>query len=112
MIVNTSRGALIDTEAVIEALKTGKVGYLGLDVYEEEADLFFEDLSGEVIQDDLFARLLTFPNVIVTGHQAFFTDTALRNIAATTLQNVSDFERLGGCGNEVTVDVMRNVVRA
>ena len=95
MIVNTSRGALIDTEAVIEALKDGRVGYLGLDVYEEEADLFFEDLSGSVLQDDVFARLLTFPNVLVTAHQAFFTEDALRHIAATTVDNISAFERDG-----------------
>jgi D-lactate dehydrogenase len=92
MLINTSRGALVDTQAVIEALKSGKIGYLGLDVYEEEGDLFFEDLSSQVIQDDVFARLLTFPNVIVTGHQAFFTRTAVANIARTTLQNISDFE--------------------
>ncbi|MHC4065627.1 MAG: 2-hydroxyacid dehydrogenase, partial [Planctomycetota bacterium] len=73
MLINTSRGALVDTRAVIRGLKTGKIGYLGLDVYEEEADLFFQNLSDQVIQDDVFARLLTFPNVIVTGHQAFFT---------------------------------------
>lgn len=112
MIINTSRGALIDTEAVIEGLKEGKVGYLGLDVYEEEADLFFEDLSDEVMQDDVFARLLTFPNVLITGHQAFFTDTALTNIAETTLNNISEFEDLESCDNEVTVQVLRNVVRA
>jgi D-lactate dehydrogenase len=95
MIVNTSRGALIDTEAVIDALKEGTVGYLGLDVYEEEADLFFEDLSGEVIQDDLFARLLTFPNVLITAHQAFFTAEALERIADTTIGNITAFERDG-----------------
>ena len=92
MLINTSRGGLIDTKAVIAGLKSGKIGYLGLDVYEEEGDLFFEDLSNIVIQDDTFSRLLTFPNVIITGHQAFFTQTALQNIADTTLQNVSDFE--------------------
>jgi D-lactate dehydrogenase len=92
MLINTGRGALIDTSAVIEAIKTGQIGHLGLDVYEEEADLFFEDLSDRVIQDDLFMRLLTFPNVIITGHQAFFTAEALHNIAATTLANVSAFE--------------------
>jgi len=112
MLINTSRGALIDTEATIEALKSGKVGYLGLDVYEEEEKLFFEDLSDQVIQDDLFARLLTFPNVLITGHQAFFTDTALTNIAETTLSNISEFEDLDGCSAEVTVDVLRNVVPA
>jgi D-lactate dehydrogenase len=92
MLVNTSRGALIDTLAVIETLKSGQVGYLGLDVYEEESDLFFEDLSDRVIQDDVFARLLTFPNVIITGHQAFFTHNALERIAEVTLANISDFE--------------------
>lgn len=93
MLINTSRGALVDTRAVIEALKSGKVGYLGLDVYEEEADLFFEDLSERLIQDDVFARLLTFPNVLITGHQAFFTEEALLSIVRTTLQNIRDFER-------------------
>lgn len=92
MIINTSRGALVDTRAVIAGLKTGKIGYLGLDVYEEEADLFYEDLSGTVLQDDVFARLLTFPNVVITSHQAFFTDDALRNIAETTIANISAFE--------------------
>lgn len=93
MLINTSRGPLIDTLAVIEALKSGRLGYLGLDVYEEEADLFFEDLSGRVLQDDVFARLLTFPNVIITGHQAFFTQEALTKIAETTLQNIADFAK-------------------
>lgn len=95
MIINTSRGGLINTQSVIDGLKSGRIGYLGLDVYEEEADLFFEDLSSNVIQDDVFARLLTFPNVMITGHQAFFTDTALANIAQTTLQNLTDFEQSG-----------------
>lgn len=72
MIVNTSRGALIDANAAITGLKSGKIGYLALDVYEQEANLFFEDLSSRVIQDDIFQRLLTFPNVLITGHQAFF----------------------------------------
>ncbi len=92
MLINTSRGKLIDTQAVIRALKSGKIGALGLDVYEEEADLFFEDLSSRVIQDDVFARMLTFPNVIVTGHQAFFTRRALRAIADETLANITAFE--------------------
>lgn len=96
MLINTSRGALVDTRAVIDALKTGRLGALGLDVYEEEEELFFEDLSSQVITDDLFARLLTFPNVIITGHQGFFTREALRNIAETTLGNVSAFA--GGAG--------------
>ena len=85
MLINTSRGALLDTVAVIEALKSGKIGYLGLDVYEEEEQIFFEDRSGLIIPDDVFARLLTFPNVIITGHQAFFTREALENIAAVTV---------------------------
>lgn len=93
MIINTSRGGLIDTPAVIEGLKSGKVGYPGLDVYEEEEEVFFEDLSGQVLQDDLLARLLTFPNVLITGHQAFFTGAALTNIAETTLHNVTCFEK-------------------
>lgn len=93
MLINTSRGALVDTPAVIEALKSGHLGALGLDVYEEEGDLFFEDFSGRVIQDDIFARLLTFPNVVITGHQAFFTAEALENIAATTVANLDAFAR-------------------
>jgi D-lactate dehydrogenase len=105
MLINTSRGALIDTLAVIETLKSGQVGYLGLDVYEEESDLFFEDLSGRVIQDDVFARLLTFPNVVITGHQAFFTRNALERIAEVTLANISDFERGVPSANEVTVEL-------
>ena len=102
MIVNTSRGALVDTVAVINALKTGKLGYLALDVYEEEADLFFEDLSNKVIQDDVFTRLLTFPNVIITGHQGFFTKEAIHNIAETTLNNVTAFEQGSNNYFEVT----------
>lgn len=93
MLINTSRGAVVDTKAAIRALKSGRLGYFGLDVYEEEADLFFRNLSDKVIQDDVFARLTTFPNVLVTAHQAFFTREALDKIAATTLQNVTDFER-------------------
>jgi len=91
MLINTGRGALIDTSAVIDALKSGKIGYLGLDVYEEEEQLFFQDLSTTIIQDDTFARLMTFPNVIITGHQAFFTQEALTNIAETTLDNIARF---------------------
>lgn len=92
MLINTSRGALVDTSAVIEGLKSGQIGHLGLDVYEEEADLFFEDLSDVIIDDDLFARLMTFPNVVVTGHQAFFTREALEAIAATTIANLTAIE--------------------
>jgi len=104
MLVNTSRGALIDTQAVIAGLKSGQIGYLGIDVYEEEADLFFEDLSGQVIQDDVFTRLLTFPNVIVTAHQAFFTRDALEKIARTTIENLTAFESSGPLANEVSVE--------
>ncbi|GAB4393366.1 MAG: 2-hydroxyacid dehydrogenase [Gammaproteobacteria bacterium] len=93
MLINTSRGGLVDTKAVIDGLKSHQIGYLGLDVYEEEADLFFEDLSEQVLQDDVFARLLTFPNVLITSHQAFFTQEALNNIVQTTLQNILDFEQ-------------------
>jgi D-lactate dehydrogenase len=100
-LLNTSRGALIDTGAVIEGLKSGRIGNLGIDVYEEEDNLFFEDQSGEVMQDDVFARLLTFPNVLITGHQAFFTSNALTQIAFTTLQNLSDLEGTGKCLNEI-----------
>jgi len=93
MIVNTSRGALIDTKAVIKGLKKGSIGYLGLDVYEEEESLFYEDNSGKILQDDTFARLLTFPNVLITGHQAFFTKEAQENICGTTIQNAEDFSQ-------------------
>jgi D-lactate dehydrogenase len=109
MIINTSRGALIDAKAAIDALKDGTIGNLALDVYEEEGDLFFEDLSDRVIQDDTFSRLLTFPNVFITAHQAFFTEEALTNIAATTLANASAFERGERSGNELTPeDVVAN----
>jgi D-lactate dehydrogenase len=91
MLINTSRGGLVDTRAVIGALKSGHLGYLGLDVYEEEAELFFEDRSQGVIQDDVFSRLLTFPNVLITGHQAFLTQEALANIAVTTIENLDCF---------------------
>ncbi|MBW4644913.1 MAG: 2-hydroxyacid dehydrogenase [Goleter apudmare HA4340-LM2] len=101
MIINTSRGALIDTQAVIEGLKSGQIGYLGVDVYEQESELFFEDLSGEIIQDDVFQRLTTFPNVLITGHQAFFTADALRNIADTTFSNIADIEEGRPCPNEI-----------
>lgn len=104
MLINTGRGALIDTQAVIAALKSGKIGALGLDVYEEEADLFFEDLSNRVIQDDLFSRLLTFPNVLITGHQGFFTQEAMARIAETTLDNLSDFEQGRALINEVRAE--------
>lgn len=92
MLINTGRGALVDTPALIDALKSGRLGYLGLDVYEEEADLFFEDRSDQPLQDDVLARLLTFPNVIVTAHQAFLTHEALAAIANTTLDNVAAWQ--------------------
>jgi D-lactate dehydrogenase len=98
MIINTGRGALLDTRAVIDGLKRGRIGYLGLDVYEEEEELFFEDHSFSIIQDDVFMRLLTFPNVMITAHQGFLTDEALANIAETTLSNVAAFRRGDAAG--------------
>lgn len=92
MIINTSRGAIVDASAAIKGLKSGTISHLGLDVYEQEGDLFFHDLSDTIIRDDIFERLLTFPNVLVTGHQGFFTEEALVNIANTTLDNVSCYE--------------------
>lgn len=92
LLINTSRGGLVDTPALIAALKSGHLGGVALDVYEQEADLFFEDLSAEIIQDDVFQRLLTFPNVLVTGHQAFFTAEALAAIAETTLASIGAAE--------------------
>ncbi len=102
MVINTSRGPLIDSPAVIEGLKSGQIGYLGLDVYEEESDLFFEDLSNQVIQDDTFVRLQTFPNVLITAHQAFFTREAIDAIAGTTLANIVAVLEQGSSSNEVT----------
>ncbi|MEO1093764.1 MAG: 2-hydroxyacid dehydrogenase [Cyanobacteria bacterium J06638_28] len=101
MLINTSRGALIDTPAVIQAIKTGQVGYFGIDVYEQEEGLFFEDLSDTVIQDDTFQLLQSFPNVVITAHQAFFTQEALNNIAVTTLANIADVDSGRTCANEV-----------
>ncbi|MEM6446744.1 MAG: 2-hydroxyacid dehydrogenase [Cyanobacteria bacterium P01_D01_bin.123] len=103
MVINTSRGGLIDTPAVIQAIKSGKVGYLGIDVYEQEENLFFEDLSDTIIQDDAFQLLQSFPNVVITAHQAFFTRNALQNIAETTLANISDIAAGRDCPNEVKV---------
>ncbi|MCB1000145.1 MAG: 2-hydroxyacid dehydrogenase [Acidimicrobiales bacterium] len=105
MLVNTGRGALVDTVAVIEGLKSGRIGSVALDVYEEEAPLFFEDRSSEVLTDDVFARLLTFPNVLVTAHQAFLTNEALAAIAETTLANLDDLEDGRACANAVVPDV-------
>ena len=101
-IVNTSRGALLDTNTVIKFLKNGKIGMLAIDVYEEEADYFYRDLSDKVPTNDELARLLTFPNVLVTSHMAFLTDHALRNSAETTLGNFAEFEKTGRCANAVT----------
>lgn len=101
LLVNTSRGGLIDTEAAIEALKSGQLGGLALDVYEQEEEIFFQDLSSEIITDDLIQRLVSFPNVIVTGHQAFFTREAMSTIAATTLESIGDFENGRPLRNEV-----------
>lgn len=106
MLINTSRGAVIDTAAVISGLKSEKIGSLGLDVYEEEGDYFFEDRSTQVITDDVLARLLTFPNVLVTGHQAFFTQEALHAIAEITLGNLKDIEKDGTSSNEVNVEAV------
>jgi D-lactate dehydrogenase len=101
MIINTSRGALIQTSALIQLLKSGHIGYAGLDVYEEEEGIFFEDCSDHVLQDDVLARLLTFSNVLITSHQAFLTHEALSNIADTTLTNISAFEAKADLINEV-----------
>ncbi|WP_026318061.1 2-hydroxyacid dehydrogenase [Algicola sagamiensis] len=101
MLINTSRGALLDTKACIQALKEKKLGYLGLDVYEQEADLFFKDLSDEIIQDDDFQRLLTFPNVLITGHQGFFTKEAMEEIAMTTRENVIQWQQKAVLENQI-----------
>jgi len=101
MLINTGRGKLIDTVALVEGLKSGKVGFAGLDVYEEESDYFFEDFSSSMISDDVLARLLTFPNVLITSHQAFFTQEALRNIADTTLGNIKEYFTGGYLTNEI-----------
>jgi len=109
MLVNTSRGAVCDTPALIRALKSRRLGALGLDVYEEEDALFFRDLSDQVIEDDVFARLLTFPNVVLTAHQAFFTEEAVSAIEATTLENIATFERGEPAPDRIvrSADVMR-----
>ena len=106
ILINTSRGALVDASAVIEGLKSEQIGYLGLDVYEREADLFYENLSERIIQDDVLLRLVTFPNVIVTSHQAYFTDTALQNISTTTVANLTAFERNAPLVNEVSLAML------
>lgn len=106
MLINTSRGAVMDARAVIAGLKSGKVGNVGLDVYEEEGDLFFENLSDTVIRDDVFVRLMTFPNVLITGHQGFFTREAMTAIAETTIANLSAFEAHGAPLHAVSVALL------
>lgn len=108
MLINTSRGKLVDTDAVIEALKKGRLGYLGIDVYEQEEKLFFKDLSEVVIVDDKISRLMSFPNVLITAHQAFFTDTALGQISRTTIQNITDFGNgIINKENQVTLEMVK-----
>ena len=101
MIINTGRGLLIDSKALIDGLKNGKIGYAGLDVYEEESEYFFEDFSNSGIPDDVLARLLSFPNVLITSHQGFFTKEALHNIAHTTLDNIRQYFESGALPNEI-----------
>ncbi len=104
VLVNTSRGPLVDASALIKSLKKGRIGAVALDVYEEEAGIFFEDLSDQAVQDDVLMRLMTFPNVLITSHQAFFTKEALVNICETTARNISDFE----AGRELVNEVLLN----
>jgi D-lactate dehydrogenase len=104
MLINTSRGAVIDTPAIIQALKANHIGSLAMDVYEEEAHLFFDDLSDRIVADDVFSRLLTFPNVLITGHQGFFTHEALAKIAAITAANLTSFETTGVPIHEVSLE--------
>ena len=103
MLINTSRGGLIDTKSVIKGLKSGQIAYLGIDVYEQEEHLFFRDLSNTIIQDDEIQRLMSFPNVLVTAHQAFFTDEALSEIATTTLKNVEQLVKEGNLLNRAAL---------
>ena len=101
IIINTSRGALVDSEALLKGIKSRQIGAACLDVYEEESDLFFEDNSGHILDDDILARLISMPNVIVTSHQAFLTEEALGNIAETTINNITEFFETGKCSNEL-----------
>jgi D-lactate dehydrogenase len=103
MLINTSRGALVNTKTVINALKTGQIGFFGIDVYEEEEGLFFEDHSNDILLDDTIARLMAFKNVLITSHQAFLTDTALKNIAKTTMYSLDCFEQGKTSGNEINI---------
>ncbi len=102
IIINTSRGALIDAEALLEGIKSRRIGAACLDVYEEESDIFFEDFSGHIVEDDTLARLISMPNVLVTSHQAFLTEEALANIAETTVTNLVELMRTGCCDNELS----------
>jgi D-lactate dehydrogenase len=102
MIINTSRGGLINTKDVLVGLKQGKIGYLGIDVYEQEEKLFFEDLSDTIVEDDIIARLMSFPNVLITSHQGFFTNEALEQIASTTISNIQAVETGRPTENEVS----------
>lgn len=104
MLINTGRGALIDTKSLIANLKNGRIGFAGLDVYEEEENVFFSDLSNQVLQDDVLARLLTFPNVLITAHQAFLTREALHQIVETTLKNIHEFESGAKLENEISAN--------
>ena len=101
VILNTSRGALVDAEALLAGIKSRKIGAACLDVYEEESDFFFEDFSGHILDDDILARLISMPNVIVTSHQAFLTEEALRSIAETTVNNIVSMIEGGQCENEL-----------
>lgn len=101
VLINTSRGALVDAEALLNAIKSRRVGAACLDVYEEESDFFFEDFSGHIVEDDTLARLISMPNVIVTSHQAFLTEEALSNIAETTVKNIIELTKNGKCPNEL-----------
>lgn len=103
MLINTSRGGLIDTKAAIKGLKSGQIGYLGIDVYEQEEHLFFRDLSSKIIQDDEIQRLMSFPNVLITAHQAFFTDEAISQIATTTLNNIHQLLKNGNLNNQAAL---------
>ena len=112
MLINTSRGSLINAEALLEAIKSHKIGGAGLDVYEEETELFYEDFSDTIIQDDILARLLSMPNVIITSHQAFLTDEALRNIATVTLENIRAFLDNAPLKNKICLQCVRDTVHA
>ena len=102
-IINTSRGSLIESQSLLDGLTSGKVGAAGLDVYEEESDLFYEDYSNIVVKDDILSILVSRPNVIITSHQAFLTEEALKSIASITLTNLSEYFQSGTCTNELKI---------